>query len=261
MVSPLLAADASGFADGAQAIDHISSSADRDVPEEEIAALFAAMERDGFAVLPRYIAAAELDDLRRFVRQAVAAAGNRYTVLSGEAPVAGTILASMASSTALRRVCTRLYEMATGRPAPDEPYHQILRCLTGSTGREHSMVSHYDSYIVTLLLPIEVPVGKDSGELIVVPNARAIRRWYGANLIDKILLDNPLAQRVLRRMATAHPERFLRIPMVPGNLYAFWGYRSIHTNAPCDPDKIRATALFHYADPHAASPLKKRLRA
>lgn len=44
--------------------------------------------------------------------------------------------------------------------------------------------------------------------------------------------------------------------MVPGKLYLFWGYRSIHTNEPCDPDAIGATALFHFADPHSNSTLK-----
>ena len=122
------------------------------------------------------------------------------------------------------------------------------------------MVFHFDSYILTLLFPIEVPQGKDSGELIVLPNIRGIRRWYASNLIDKILLDNPIAQRVLRIMAKSHPKRFVRIPLIPGNLYFFWGYRSIHTNAPCDADKIRATALFHYGDPHKDSKIKNSLR-
>jgi hypothetical protein len=121
------------------------------------------------------------------------------------------------------------------------------------------MVFHFDSYVLTVLLPIEVPTGKDSGELIVLPNFRRVRRWYASNLLDKLLLDNPLTQWVLRGMAKSTPDRFLRISMVPGNLYFFWGYRSIHTNAPCDPEKIRATALFHYADPHRESRLREWL--
>jgi hypothetical protein len=32
--------------------------------------------------------------------------------------------------------------------------------------------------------------------------------------------------------------------MIPGNLYFFWGYRTVHANEACDPDKIRATALW-----------------
>jgi hypothetical protein len=234
--------------------------ADRpELSEAAIAALRRDIDHTGYAVLPQYLSVAELEALRLFVRNAVAAAGDSYTVLSGPEPVAATALGDMAASPALRHLCIRLYEIATGRPAPDVPYYQILRCLTGSTGRQHSMVFHYDSYVLTLLLPIEVPAGTDSGELIVVPNARRVRRWYGTNLIDKLLLDNPLTQRILRRLA-ARRERFVRIALVPGNLYAFWGYRSIHTNAPCDADKIRATALFHFGDPHRDSRLKAWLR-
>ena len=232
----------------------------RELSDDKIFSLVRDIDRDGYAVLPRYIPHSDIDVVRHFVRDAVAAAGNSYTVLIGSAPVAETVLGKMASSPALRRICMRAYEIATSRPASDQPYYQVLRCLTGSSGREHSMVFHFDSYILTLLLPIEVPQGKDSGELIVLPNIRKIRRWYASNLIDRILLDNPVAQRVLRVMAKSHPERFVRIPLVPGNLYFFWGYRSIHTNAPCDADKIRATALFHYVDPHKDSKLKKFLR-
>jgi hypothetical protein len=225
----------------------------------EIASLVQDIERLGYAVLPGYVEAKDLDALRRFVRDAVATARNTYTMLSGPEPVANTALGKMADSRALKRACMRVYELATSRPAPDQGYYQILRCLIGDIGRRHSMVFHFDSYILTLLLPIEVPTGKESGELIVIPNVRPIRRWYISNLIDKVLLDNAITQQILRRMAKLHPERFVRIPMNPGDLYFFWGYRSIHTNAPCDADKIRATALFHYMDPHRGSRLKNLL--
>jgi hypothetical protein len=65
-----------------------------------------------------------------------------------------------------------------------------------------------------------------------------------------VLLDNRLTQKLLRRTVERDPSRPTRVKMQPGNLYLFWGYRTIHTNEPCDPDKVRATALFHYANPH-----------
>jgi hypothetical protein len=231
----------------------------RELSDTEIESLVRDIERTGFGVITQYVTAGDIDDLRGFVRDAVAAAGNRYTTLNGYAPVAATVLGTMALSPALKHVCMRAYELVTARPAPDQGYYQTLRCLTGDGGLRNSMVFHYDSYVVTALLPIEVPAGKDNGELLVLPNFRRIRRWYATNLIDKILLDNALAQWVLRRIARLHSKRFVRITMTPGNLYFFWGYRSIHTNAPCDPDKICATALFHYADPHRDSPLKRLL--
>jgi len=45
--------------------------------------------------------------------------------------------------------------------------------------------------------------------------------------------------------------------MVAGNLYLFWGYLSVHANEPCDPDKIRATALFHFGYPHTGTALRR----
>jgi hypothetical protein len=240
--------------------DASQSAALRELTEAEIIAIVQDIERSGYGVVAQYITADDLGLLRRFVRDAVAAAGDSYASLNGYAPVANTLLGKMADSGALKHICRRAYELATSTPAPDQTYYQVLRCLTGDAGRRHSMVFHFDSYVLTMLLPIEVPAGKENGELILIPNVRRIRRWYVTNLIDKVLLDNKLSQWVLRGLAKRHPARFVRIAMTPGDLYFFWGYRSIHTNAPCDADKIRATALFHYADPHQDSSLKKILR-
>src|SRR5215475_3647423 len=239
--------------------DQSEPAACRELTEAEISSLVEEIERTGYAVLAQYITTEDLNHLQHFVRDAVAAAGNGYTMLDGYAPVAHTALGRIADSPTLKHICMRAYEQATSRPAPDATYYQILRCLTGETSRKHSMVFHFDSYVLTVLLPIEVPAGKNNGELIVLPNSRPIRRWYTSNLIDKILLDNALTQWFLRRMASRYPHRFVRITLKPGDLYFFWGYRSIHTNAPCDIDKIRATALLHYGDPHRESRLKNWL--
>jgi hypothetical protein len=90
-----------------------------------------------------------------------------------------------------------------------------------------------------------------AGDLLMYPNTRKVRKTYLRNALDKVMLDNPISQRILR--TAVNTERFSpkRIKMQPGNLYFFWGYRSIHTNEPCDADKVRATALFHFANPHA----------
>jgi hypothetical protein len=230
-----------------------------ELTEAEISSLVEEIDRSGYAVLAQYVTTEDINHLRDFVREAIAAAGNSYTSLVGYAPVANSALGRIADSAVLRQVCMRVYERVTSRPAPYPAYYQILRCLTGETRGKHSMVFHFDSYLLTLLLPIDVPSGKENGELILLPNVRPIRRWYARNLFDKVLLDNALTQRILRWMANRYPRLFVRITLTPGDLYFFWGYRSIHTNAPCDVDKIRATALFHYADPHRESRLRKWL--
>jgi hypothetical protein len=112
---------------------------------------------------------------------------------------------------------------------------------------------HYDSYVVTMLIPIEIPTVGKTGDFLMLPNTRGIRKARLLNLIDKVLLDNAVSQWLLRNLTARGIIRLTRIKMVPGNAYFFWGYRSIHTNEPCDPDRVRATALFHFANPHAGA--------
>lgn len=225
----------------------------------DIESLAGDIDRNGYAVVTDYLSDDDIAALRTFVSDAVDAAGNTYVMFSGSDSVAGTALQRLALSPAFKNLCMSIVEHATGRRPPEEPYYQILRCLTGEAGERHSMRFHYDTYVLTALFPIHVPAGKRSGELIVVPNFRGVRSNYATNLFDKVLLDNPLTQKFLRRLSERGSTRLVRIPMKPGNLYFFWGYRSIHTNAPCDPDQIRATALYHYLDPHRSSRLKRML--
>jgi hypothetical protein len=232
----------------------------RELADDEVAVLVRDIERSGYAVLRQYVPPQDIDELRLFVREAVAAAGGSYVALTGDIPVASTALGAMAHSLGLKRIFRRAYELAASAPAKDDGYHQVLRCLTGDVGQKNSLQFHFDSYVVTALLPIEVPAGQNTGELILLRNTRPIRKRYLTNLADKIVLDNSLTQRVLRNMAARKADRFVRLPMVPGDLYFFWGYRSVHTNMPSDPDKVRATALFHFGDPHHDSRLKRLLR-
>ncbi|HVX76219.1 MAG TPA: hypothetical protein VHB49_08835 [Bradyrhizobium sp.] len=232
----------------------------RELTDAEVAALVREIDRSGYAVLRQYVPQEDIDQLRGFVRETVAAAGGSYAALTGYSPIANTALGGMTNSVGLKSIFRRAYELAASTPAKDEGYHQVLRCLTGDLGQKNSLLFHFDSYVVTALLPIEVPAGKNTGELILLRNVRPIRKSYLTNLADKVALDNPLTQRVLRNMAAHNVDRFIKLPMVPGDLYFFWGYRSVHTNLPCDADKVRATALFHFGDPHCDSRLKHLLR-
>ena len=129
--------------------------------------------------------------------------------------------------------------------------------MKGKSGLKHALRFHYDSYVVTALLPVIIPSQGSAGHLVMAPNRRPVRSSYLFNILDKIILDNPATQFFLRHAFRWGLLRFKQIRMVPGNLYLFWGYRSVHANEPCDPDKIRATALFHFGDPHTDCGLRR----
>ena len=106
-----------------------------------------------------------------------------------------------------------------------------------------------------MLIPVVIPMTGQTGDFLMLPNMRAIRKRYLFNVVDKVILDNPVSQWALRKLTQMGAIRLTRIKLTPGNAYFFWGYRSVHTNEPCDPDQVRATALFHYANPHAGAAL------
>jgi hypothetical protein len=128
------------------------------------------------------------------------------------------------------------------------------------TGHRSSYRFHYDSYVLTVLLPIVIPEEEPRGDFLIIPGTRARRRSYLINLLDKAIVGNKLSQTLLRMAARRGETGILRVALQPGTIYFFWGYRSIHTNAPCRLDRLRATALFHYGDPHRNSSFRSLIR-
>ncbi|MFW7268788.1 hypothetical protein ACMAUO_12555 [Gluconacetobacter sp. Hr-1-5] len=215
------------------------------------------MNRTGFGVAEDCIDAGHLSLLRHFVTRKVAEAGGEYVGFTGRGPVSGTLLEALSLSPEFNRACRTIYRMGTGRPAPDTPFYQVLRGLSGRTGEKHAHFFHYDSYVITALVPVLMPSVGKAGDLIMFPNRRGIRKTYTGNLFDKMLLDNRLTQIVLKRGVVSGVLQPVRVRMTPGSVYFFWGYRSVHANEPCDHDQIRATALFHYVNPHVDSRMRR----
>jgi hypothetical protein len=105
-----------------------------------------------------------------------------------------------------------------------------------------------------MLVPIFTPLeGAQRGDLLMFPNLRKVRGSVLFNIVEKALLQNKLSRRLLSWCIQRHWLKPTTLRIVPGNVYLFWGYRSLHANEPCSPQFRRATALLHYGDPHAGS--------
>jgi hypothetical protein len=224
------------------------------VSDEQVSSLVQQMNTKGYGSLPNYIRPNDLQRMESFVDAAVQKANNEYVHFNGPAAVTGSGLEEISDSADFHDLMERLYREGTGRTPPQQSFYQVLRCLSGLGGQKNSLIFHYDSYIVTALIPIRIPDSGATGDLVMLPNTRKVRKTYLVNALDKVVLDNPVTQAVLRKATTSNRLTLTRVKMSPGNIYFFWGYRSVHTNEPCDPDKVRATALFHYANPHKKVP-------
>jgi hypothetical protein len=228
--------------------------------DAQVASLIKAIDSDGYAVLPGWASPVQLKELKALVTDTVAAAGNDYVALSGRQSVPGSPLDDWGSSHDFIDLCRRITQGATGERSSDTTLTQTLRCLTGNGGRRESLIFHYDSFVLTTIMPVCMPESGERGDLLMLPNRRPIRRSYLRNLMDKVLVDNQWVQKYLRNRVSGDNQTFTRIAMQPGHLYLFWGYRSLHTNMPVAEDALRATAVFHYHKVHGSSSLASRLR-
>jgi hypothetical protein len=219
------------------------------------------IDRDGFAVIECFIPPEEIAHARMAIEAAVRENGNESVGRVGSLDrFEDTFVHRLTHDPAFNALCREICTASLGREAPGSDIMPSLRCLSGRSGAQQSMFFHYDSFVLAALVPIIIPDGEQRGRLIVYPNRRGVRRSYLTNFVDKLWTDSKAAQRRYHGMYAAGNDRLRFIDMVPGNLYLFWGYRSIHTNEACNPDRIRSTAIFHYYDPHANSALKKLFR-
>ncbi len=213
------------------------------------------IDRDGIAVIEDFVDRSALTEAQAFIQETAEANGRQYVFLRGKEGLEKTFLGQLADDSALNALSEAVCAHALGHPAADCTARQTLRILCGETGRAQSLIFHYDSYVLTVLIPVTIPE-KGTGDFIIVPNTRPLRRFYLVNVLDKLRTDRKAAQSARRRQLAA--GAFKRVPLKPGNMYLFWGYRSLHTNDACEGTDIRCTAVLHYADPHATSVFKKR---
>lgn len=227
--------------------------------EAEVDALAHTMDASGVAVLRDAVPASMLAQTRRFIERELDQRGHQYFFLEGRDWIDASPLGAVARSYAFRRILTGLWERAMQRAAPEVDIRPSLRVLTGTVGLRHAGLFHYDSFVVTALVPLIIPEAPDEphGDLVMFPNLRRVRRSVIVNILEKALVESGLG-RAVWQMPIVQRQLYARtIPMQPGNIYFFWGMRSLHANEACLPDSVRSTALFHFGDPHAGGLLKR----
>jgi hypothetical protein len=106
-----------------------------------------------------------------------------------------------------------------------------------------------------MLVPLFIPSAGAgmSGELVVFPNRRPFRRSAIVNVFEKVFAQNRFYRKRIIRNFNRAPEKY-SVQLIPGNVYLFWGYRTLHGNLRCAPDTVRATLLLHYGNPHGRHP-------
>lgn len=222
--------------------------------DQHVKQLAAQINANGFARLRDVISQPDLQQLRGFTDAHAQLHHGEYFAYHGEKALSQSLLGNIWSDPGFKRLVNDLYREAAHQEAPSDRIFPVLRCVQGNVGQKESNCFHFDASLVTALVPIFIPgEGTERGDLMVFPNLRKVRTSVLLNVIEKALVQNRLTRKL---MTLAIDRGWLKpqtIPLVPGDIYLFWGYRSLHANKACGAGIKRATAIFHFGDPHAGS--------
>lgn len=227
----------------------------------DLEALRTSIMQHGHAELEGFVDETRLGRLRAWVEAEVARQPAGYIGSVGKETVRGSPLEHLDEECGIRALLAGLHERLHGARAPATLY-QVLRVLYGrGEGEKQAHMYHFDAYALTALLPIAIPDRADgkNGDLVLFLRRRKLHRSLVLNLAQKALVQNPLSRWLLAR---PRARRWLRgevVKLRPGNLYVFLGFQTCHGNTPCSVESMRATALFHYADPFEGNRFVKAL--
>jgi hypothetical protein len=229
------------------------------VSRADVEELSSAMNGNGVGVLRQVISDSLLEQARSYVKQQLEKHNGRYFSLGGLEWIAESPLDAVFHSEGFRAVLKGLYEKAMGSSPPSDRITPLIRVLSGTLGLRHSNLFHYDSYVVTALVPILIPTRPDElpGHLVMFPNLRNVRSHAVVNIIEKALVESGAGRRLWSSRWVQRVLGARVVSLEPGNIYFFWGMRSLHANQPCLPESVRSTALFHFGDPHEKSIFKQ----
>lgn len=219
--------------------------------------LFAELQDKGFTCLENAVDPEFLAACREQIDALLDKRGERFFTIIQPQNREGGAFAEMAATPGfvnlLRNLARRGHSEAAVR---DFELYNVLRVIAGD-GAEGSFEFHYDATVVTALMPLYIPEGAPgtTGELIAMPNRRHYRGSAMIDILEKLLLQNPIAFRLYRKRYGAGKRNAVQLK--PGNLYFFWGYRTFHGNLPCQSGQKRATLIFHFGDPHAGHRLTR----
>lgn len=219
------------------------------------------IENQGYAVLENAVTDEGLATFRQWIDEVSAKAGKGYHAIFGDVEkIDHTPLAALSENDQFRQLMQLMAEKSLRRDLPQQNILSVLRCVQGESGKRKSNTFHYDASVITALLPIEIPQqGEARGDLVLFPNLRRFRSSVLFNVLEKTLMQNKVSRYLLTKAIGKRLVKPMTLDLQPGNIYFFHGYRSFHANGPCDPAFRRATALFHFGDPHHGSALTRSI--
>ena len=226
--------------------------------DENIEKIYHSLNLNGMHCIENSIPKNLIDEFRNEINEYLNENGKRYFSKINPADESNSVFSSIKDSRSFVTLINKLASKVLNRKIEDFESLNVLRVVTGKNAESQTLQFHYDAYAVTALIPIFIPEGRaeESGHLVAWLNLRNFRNMQIINMIEKILLQNRFTRKFLSFLVFRNPEKYIH-KMIPGNIYLFWGYRTLHANLGVNKDFLRSTLLFHGGDVHQGSYLDR----
>ena len=226
--------------------------------DENIEKIYHSLNLNGMHCIENSVPKNLIDEFRKKINEYLNENGNRYFSKINPADEPTSAFSSIKNSRSFVTLINKLASKALNRKIEDSEGLNVLRVITGKNAETQTLQFHYDAYAVTALIPIFIPEGKaeESGHLVALLNLRKFRNMQIINMIEKALFQNRFTRKFLSFLVFRNQEKYIH-KMIPGNIYLFWGYRTLHANLGVNKDLLRSTLLFHGGDVHQDSYLDK----
>lgn len=218
------------------------------------------LKSDGFYCLENSLDSNILSIFQNEILSLINSKGRRYFSLIDPCKNIESKFNLLEKSYCLKKFLCELAKSGTDKDILDSEILSVLRIVSGKGAEGQSLKFHYDATVITALVPILIPNGpiKNCGHLLAYKNLRPIRSSALVNLIEKIIMQNLISQKIISFLTLRKMEKHV-FELKEGNIYFFYGYRTLHANLNVNPNYVRATLLFHFGDPHKNSFLIKSI--
>ncbi len=128
--------------------------------------------------------------------------------------------------------------------------YKCLRVIKNSRIKRQIRDFHFDSHILTILIPIYIPDRKNSenGHLMMSPKLRKQTKNIFLNIIQKFFYQNRILFHLTKYKWFQKKMNFVKILLKPKSIFIFNGFTNLHGNLEIYQGDTRATFLIHVFD-------------
>ena len=135
----------------------------------------------------------------------------------------------------------------------DENNHETYKCLRvlkKSRIKKQSRDFHFDSHLLTILVPIYIPnrEGSENGHLMMSPKLRAETKNIFKNIFQKLFYQNKILSQLTKYAWFRKKISLEKIILKPKSIFIFNGFTNLHGNLEIFEEDTRATLLIHAYD-------------